>query len=210
MIPLLCSCGDAALTQPTLEACEQKIGQIQKIVIQRKYQSGTTLNKFIIGTSNPNVLASWTPLKSAIDSTKIITLPFVIDPTSEAGEPIREGGGNASLNGIATVEGHTATPFSAKLKNVKQSVVEDLKKLECEELGVYLVDNYGQIIGHTDDHSSPTDFLPIPIASQAFGDLTFGGFEASNKNLISWFFNPQWSNKLHVVTPTDFDALAEL
>lgn len=210
MIPLLCSCGDAALTQPTLENCEQKFGQVQKIIFQRTYQSAGTKNKFVIATANPNTLASWTALKSATDNTKVVVSPFVIEPVNEAGEAITEGGGNASLNGIPTVEGTQPSTFNAKTRNLKQSVIEDWKKIMCDEVSVFLIDNYGQIGGLTNDHGTPAEFTGIPIDGQFISDLALGGLEAANKNMINWFFKPNWSNKFHIVQPSDFDSLTEI
>ncbi len=75
---------------------------------------------------------------------------------------------------------------------------------------MYLNDEYGRIIALADDVVTPTEIYPIPIASLFVGDKMLGGLEDVDKNTISWKFFPNWSDKLVIITPTDFNALTDL
>lgn len=207
---LLCTCADAEISDITTSDCPQKFGQVQKILLQRKYSSGSTLNEITISTTNPNLLATWTALQSASDGTKVQTSPFLQNPTSEAGESREYGGGNTTLGGIPIVIGRQPSTFDAEILWYKQSTIEELKKYECENVGVFLIDEHGQIAGLTDDLGTPTKFKPIPIKSFFVSDLKLGNFEEPNRNMVKWYFEPNWSDKFHIVTPSDFDALSDL
>ena len=208
----ICSCPiSSALTAITVNACKEDIGQIQKILFQRKFSTGTTLNTFVIGTTNPNVLATWTTVTTATDGTKVVVSPYIQAPETEAGAAVTYGGGNATLGGVAEIVGRESTKFTAELLWKHQSVVTSLKNLQCEDIAIYLIDEYGQIIGLADDNTSATNFYPIPVRAFFVGDKTFGGFENPDKNMISWEFAPNWSDQLYVITPaTGFDPLADI
>lgn len=208
---LLCGCvpGAAIPTIPadtTIERC----GQIQKIGIQRT-KNGTAVNWITISTANPNLLATWNALKTATDSTKVQFSPYIYAPTNEVGGKIETGGGNEGLGGIPTIVGSNPSPFTAKFQDTKQSIIKEIKKLGCEkEISIFLVNECGNIIGLTDDTTTPTKFRGIPVRAFFVSDKKLGGFEGVDSNDLSWLFLPNWSDNLHIVTPTDFDALAQL
>ena len=208
----LCQCPVASsLTAITTNACKEDVGQIQKILIQRKYSTGTTLNKFVIGTTNPNALASWTTLTAATDGTKVVVSPYIQNPEMDGGAPVEYGGGNQTLGGVAEIVGREAMQFNAEILWKHQSVIASMKALECEEIAVYLVDEHGRIIGLADDNTSATDFFPIPVRGFFVGDKILGGFENPDKNMIQWNFEPNWSDQLYIVTPTGgFNPLTDL
>lgn len=209
---ILANCPPAAeLPDIGTDECPESVGQIQKIVYQRVFSTGSTKNKFVIGTANPNVLASWTPLLAASDGTKVVPSPFVQAPNTETGAARTYGGGNDTLGGIEINIGREPTSFTGNFLAVKQAIIKAMKQYQGENVGVYLIDEYGQIIGLTDDPDSPTDFLPIPIKGLFIGDKNFGGLEEADMNTISWYFLPNWSDNLHIVAPaTGFDPLNEI
>lgn len=209
---MICTCPAAtALTTITAVTCPENFGQIQKIAFQRLVASGVK-NSFTsvtpIGT-----LASWTALKSAADSTKVVISPYINAPTVEAGEARTFGGGNDTLGGIEEILGASPTTFSAVLRKMPAATIRDLKKLMCEadagNLGVYLFDENG-MIGAIQDSSVLTTYYPIPVRSLFVGDKSLGGFEAPDSNAISWSFLPNWSDYLAKVAPTDFNPLTDL
>lgn len=211
---LLCSCPPAAaLTLITLPSCFEQFGQIQKLWFQRIYSSGTTKNSFTIATSNPNVIASWSSLFTASDGTKVVQTPFIENPQGPtAGDPRTNGGGNARLGGVDSVTGLNASTFEGTFYNIPQSTADDIEDLMCETaLGVYLINEYGQIGGIADDNSSPTIFYPIPIAKQTLyiTDKTFGNLEEDDGNRLGFQLLPRWSREFYVVNPTDFSPLDE-
>lgn len=209
---MICTCPAAtALTTITAVTCPENFGQIQKIAFQRLVASGvknafTTLNDI-------KLLASWTTLKAAADSTKVVISPYINAPTVEAGEARTFGGGNDTLGGIEEILGANPTTFSAVLRKMPAVTIRDLKKLMCEadagNLGVYLFDENG-MIGAIQDGSTPTTYYPIPVRSLFVGDKSLGGFEAPDTNTISWSFMPDWSDYLAKVAPTDFNPLTDL
>ena len=209
---MICTCPAAtALTTITAVTCPENFGQIQKIAFQRLVASGvknafTTLNDI-------KLLASWTTLKAAADSTKIVVSPYINAPTVEAGEARTFGGGNDTLGGIEEILGANPTSFSAVLRKMPAATIRDLKKPMCEadagNLGVYLFDENG-MIGAIQDGSTPTTYYPIPVRSLFVGDKSLGGFEAPDSNTISWSFLPDWSDYLAKVAPTDFNPLTDL
>jgi hypothetical protein len=209
---MICTCPAAtALTDITAVTCPENFGQIQKIAFQRLVASGVK-NKFT--TTNPiDTLASWTTLKAAADSTKVVISPYINAPTVEAGEARTFGGGNDTLGGIEEILGANPTSFSAVLRKMPAATIRDLKKLMCEadagNLGVYLFDENG-MIGAIQDGSTPTTYYPIPVRSLFVGDKSLGGFEAPDTNTISWSFLPDWSDYLAKVAPTDFNPLTDL
>lgn len=211
---LNCSCpASAALTAITIEDCVEDIGQVQKLVFQRLKQADGTVNKFVIATANPNVLASWTPLIAAADGTKVVASPFVQNPEVEAGAPRTYGGGNQTVGGIEIIVGREPTSFTSMVLRTKQrSTIKELKKLSCEaaanNLGVFLVDEHGRITGKT--NSGETEVYPIPVRSLFVGDKKIGGLEEPDSNVLSFQLLPNWSDDLFLVTPSDFNALEDL
>jgi hypothetical protein len=209
---MICTCPAAtALTDITAVTCPENFGQIQKIAFQRLVASGVK-NKFT--TTNPiDTLASWTTLKAAADSTKVVISPYINAPTVEAGEARTFGGGNDTLGGIEEILGANPTSFSAVLRKMPAATIRDLKKLMCEadagNLGVYLFDENG-MIGAIQDATTPTTYYPIPVRSLFVGDKSLGGFEAPDTNVISWSFLPDWSDYLAKVAPSDFNPLTDL
>lgn len=207
---MICTCPAAtSLKDITAVTCPENFGQIQKIAFQRLVASGVK-NAFT-SVSDIKLLASWTALKSAADSTKVIVSPYVNAPTTEAGEARTFGGGNETLGGIEEILGSNPTSFSAVLRKMPAATIRDLKALMCEDgnLGVFLFDENGAI-GAIQDASVATTFYPIPIRAFFVGDKSLGGFEAPDSNAISWQFMPDWSDYLVKVAPTDFNPLTDL
>lgn len=210
---LLCGCPPAtALPSVSIQACYEDLGQIQRLLFQRKYSSGTTLNSFTIATANPNVLASWTPLLGAADGTKVIQTPYIQAPESTAGEPVTFGGGNDTVGGIEQIVAVDPTTFGAQFHRRSQIEIDNMKDLQCEVLSVYFVDEHSRIIGLADDNASATTFRGFPVAEGTFfiGDKAFGGRVQPDMNALRFQLLANWSDNLYVVTPTDFDPLDNL
>lgn len=208
---MLCTCPlGTEITDIYIADCPEDIGQIQKLVVQRVYASAGTKNKFTIASANPNLLASWTTLLAASDSTKVVQTPYLTNPVVEPGAPRTYGGGNATLGGVEEIVGREATLFTASFLRASQRSIKDLKEIMCETVGVYMIDEYGRIIGISDDIASPTEFYPIPVHGFFVGDKKLGGLEEPDMNELRFYMHPNWSDNLHIVTPTNFDALTEL
>ena len=209
----ICKCpAAAALPNIPNVSCPESFGQIQKVAFQRLHKSTGEKNSFKAEAAIEKK-ASWTPLLSADDDTKIVVTPYVQAPTAEAGAARTFGGGNETLGGIEEVIGREATPFTGVLRRVPQKIIKALKQLQCESdsqnLGVYLFDENGNI-GAIQDGTTTTTYYPIPIRSLFISDKTLGGLEAPDSNNIQWSFLPNWSDDLVIVNPEDFNPLTDL
>ena len=192
--------------------CPESFGQIQKVAFQRLYKSTGEKNSFIT-TAGIGKKASWTPLLSADDDTKIVISPYIQAPTAEAGAARTFGGGNETLGGVEEIVGREPTPFTGVMRKLPQKIIKALKELQCESwgdnLGVYLFDENGAI-GAIQDAKTATTHYPIPIRSLFIGDKTLGGYEAPDSNNIQWAFLPNWSDDLAIIVPEDFNPLTDL
>lgn len=210
---LQCACPPgAALALPADDECLERLGQIQKIMIQRTTIAGV-VNEFTIATADPALQATWDTELALSTSGKVIISPYIANPENEAGEARTRGGGNASVGGAEQVIGSTHSGFSAEFHDVAAEVMETWKAYACEkELSIYLINEHGQIIGLTDDHTTPLIFKGIPISPSSFfvSGKKLGMYEEVDMNFLNWSFPPDWDNKLHIITPTDFDALIDL
>lgn len=192
--------------------CPESFGQIQKVAFQRLYKSTGEKNSF---TTDAGIekKASWTPLLSSDDDTKIVISPYIQAPTAEAGAPRTFGGGNETLGGVEEIVGREPTPFTGVMRKLPQKIIKALKELQCESwgdnLGVYLFDENGAI-GAIQDPVTATTHYPIPIRSLFIGDKTLGGYEAPDSNNIQWAFLPNWSDDLAIIAPEDFNPLTDL
>jgi hypothetical protein len=210
---MICKCpAGTALPDIPVSNCPESFGQIQKVAFQRLYKSTGEKNSFIT-TAGIGKKASWTPLLSADDDTKIVISPYIQAPTAEAGAARTFGGGNETLGGVEEIVGREPTPFTGVMRKLPQKIIKALKELQCESwgdnLGVYLFDENGAI-GAIQDAKTATTHYPIPIRSLFIGDKTLGGYEAPDSNNIQWAFLPNWSDDLAIIVPEDFNPLTDL
>lgn len=188
---------------PNQEGVE-RFGQIQKVVFQRRLKEDGTPNS----DDDLNLKATWDLLLAATDATKVAPTPFIMEPENEPGELREYGGGNATLNGIPIVLGREPSQFTCALKEISQDIVKELKKMEGDDLVVYLVNANGEIgcLKYGGD-----DYRGIPIRSFFVSDKSFGGFEEVDRNNISFYFAPNWSDRFVVIEPAaEFDPLTDL
>ena len=210
---MICKCpAGTALPDIPVSNCPESFGQIQKVAFQRLYKSTGEKNSFTT-TEGIGKKASWTPLLSADDDTKIVISPYIQAPTAEAGAARTFGGGNETLGGVEEIVGREPTPFTGVMRKLPQKIIKALKELQCESwgdnLGVYLFDENGAI-GAIQDAKTATTHYPIPIRSLFIGDKTLGGYEAPDSNNIQWAFLPNWSDDLAIIVPEDFNPLTDL
>ena len=199
-----CGCpAGAHLTDLVIAECKESLGQIQKIIIQRKYQSAGLLNK--ISAADIKTKTAMAGLAAAADGTKIIVSPYIQNPTTTPGEARTFGGGNQTLGGIEIVIGREPTTFEGTIYQESQQTIKAMKNYSCEEIGVYLIDENGNIGAIADDPANPANFSPIPIRSFFVGDKNLGGYEEPDSNAISWSFLPNWSDNLVIVKQTELD-----
>lgn len=206
---LNCGCPlGAHIADLEIEECKESMGQIQKVLFQRVYQTAGTLNTI----DDPTKKASWTTLLAAADGTKVTVSPYIQGPTTEAGAARTFGSGNQVLGGIPITIGREATTFTGTIYQENQKVIAQMKDYQCETIGVYLIDENGNIGCLVDDMDAPTEYMPIPIYSFFVGDKSLGGYEEPDSNAISWSFVPNWSDKFYIIKreSMDFNPLTDL
>lgn len=199
---LNCGCPAGAQLAPLkIEECKESLGQIQKVLIQRVFKTGGTKNS--IPASDIKTLASMSTLLAANDGTKLIVSPYIQNPSTEPGEARTFGGGNQTLGGIEIVIGREPTNFSGVIYQESQATIKTLKSYSCENIGVYLVDENGNVGCITNDNG--TTYEPIPVGKFFVGDKNLGGFDEPDSNSIMWSFFPNWSDNLVILKADDFD-----
>lgn len=181
--------------------CKESLGQIQKVIFQRIYQSTGVKNT--ISLEDIKAKEQMAALASASDGTKIIVSPYIQNPTTEPGAARTFGGGNQTLGGIEIVIGREPTTFSGVIYQEKQATIKTLKEYSCENVGVYLIDENGNIGALSEDGGDT--FMPVPIGKLFVGDKKLGGFEEPDSNTIEWNFFPNWSDNLIIVKAADMD-----
>lgn len=199
---LNCGCpAGAHLADLNIAECKESLGQIQKVLIQRVYKSNGEKNK--IEAANIKAKAQMATLVSAADGTKIIVSPYIQNPTTEPGAARTFGGGNQTLGGIEIVIGREPTTFTGIIYQESQTTIKTMKEYSCENIGVYLVDENGNIGALTEDDGDT--YMPIPVGKFFIGDKKLGGFEEPDSNSIEWNFFPNWSDNLVIVKATELD-----
>jgi hypothetical protein len=194
----LCTCPrPAAITDISSFNCEEYIGQIQGVMIQRQGQS------IVVATDNPELKATWSSLAVANDDSKVQLIPLLDNPTFEVGSPREYGGGNQTRGGVVRILGSNTTTFTADLVNVPQSVIKEVKAQGCEKLQIYFINESGQIIGKT--NTGDTEFSGFSAQTFFVGDKNPGGYDSVDINQMTISLEPNWSDNLKIYTPTDFD-----
>ena len=205
---LNCGCPQGShIADLEIAECKESMGQIQKVAFQRIYKTAGTMNT----VSDPTKKASWSTFFSAADGTKMTVSPYIQNPTSEPGAARTFGGGNQTLGGIEITIGREPTTFSGIIYQESQKTIAQMKQYMCENIGVYLIDENGNIGCLVDDIDEPTTYKPIPIGKLFVGDKKLGGFEEPDSNTIEWSFFPNWSDKFYIIKrdTLDFNPLTD-
>lgn len=199
---LNCGCpAGAHLADLNIAECKESLGQIQKVIIQRVYKSTGEKNK--ISSTEIKAKTTMASLTTAADGTKIIISPYIQNPTTEPGAARTFGGGNQTLGGIEIVIGREPTAFSGVIYQESQSTIKAMKTYSCENIGVYLIDENGNIGALAAEDGKA--YMPIPVGKFFVGDKNLGGFEEPDSNSIEWNFFPNWSDDLVIVKASELD-----
>ena len=197
---LNCGCpAGAHLADLEIAECKESLGQIQKVIIQRIYKSTGEKNSF--SATEIKAKTNMATKASAADGTKIIISPYIQNPTTEPGAARTFGGGNQTLGGIEIVIGREPTTFSGIIYQESQSTIKTMKEYSCENIGVFLIDENGNIGALEEDGN----YMPIPVGKFFVGDKKLGGFEEPDSNTIEWNFFPNWSDNLAILKATELD-----
>jgi hypothetical protein len=202
---LICPPPTALASVPT-QACPERYDQIVRFAIQRKQTTASFTTTTLLAE------ATWTPLLSAVNSTKVIMTPLIPNVVIPAGEVLKEGGNdNTTINGIPKLAGLPFVPVTAQLQDANSAVRKALRALASESaifpgftnLWIYPINRFGQIIGKKDG----TDVLGIPVYNFVVGDVGTEGLNKNNIANVSFDLAPGWSDDVEVFTPS-FDPLS--
>lgn len=160
-----------------------KIGKKPKVA-RMVFQVIDSTNVFVNGTNGIEEAASWTGLADAVDSTKIVTTPYLTEVTFAETEPIE---GTENLDGATTADGVAAQMVSAIIENANPDNVAAINDLGCAgNLGVYFVYN---------DNSIQSNIIAdTPVTHQAImiSPETFSGSAPSREGTGP---SPRWQYK---------------
>jgi hypothetical protein len=214
---MICTCPAAATIQAwTNPTCKERIGQVQRLWFQRIYSTGTTKNLFTIGsTDDADVIANVSTRLTATNGTTIMQSPIIENVQVPQAGLLTTGGGDESLNGVEVVLDSEPTTFNGMFYDLPQNIAKLIKLLACEvNLGVFLINQYNQVIGIADNNTSgsESEFYPIPIAKDSFhlSDKILGQRTGRDGNALRFQLYPGWSDNMYIVTPSDFNPLDEL
>ena len=195
---------------PSLEAladqqCKSSLGQIQKLLFQRRLADNGSLNNILAASIVTK--AGWDALIAKTDSEKVTVSPEIGNPEVEPGAARTFGGDNQTPGGVQIITGREATTFTAVFYELDQSIIKSLKSYQCEDLVVYFVDEYGNIgcLVNATNQGVPTSYRGVPIQSFFVGDKDFGGLSDPDSNAISFSMKPNWSDNLVIIRQSDMD-----
>jgi hypothetical protein len=193
----------AALTSVPNQACPEDLGQIQKAVFQRR---GTN---FVTAVNAITALASWTAYFAAVGNTKTVITPFFESATITPPEAVTEGGNdNTTLDGNELVVGETNPIFNATFRSIQHLIVKAMRSLRCEDLVVYLINEYGQIIGSSTDNG--VNVTGIPIKAFYIGTSGNEGKNTNDKAPMRFTMSANWRDTIWIANPIGFNAKTDL
>jgi len=198
-----CDCpnSDAIDTIPIAD-CPFDIKQVQKVVFQR--------NGHVFTADAIKLIATWNALKTASDSTKITSTPFIGgNPLITPGGAITEGGGdNSTLNGEEDVTGSNPSLFTCDFKSISPAQEKAIKKLMCEKnMQVYFITEENVIIANQEDLAEADSHKGFPISAFYFSDRDNQGFGKKDINKMRFSIKAGWSENIVKVKATDFSPL---
>lgn len=207
-----CICPRPAAIKTVLRVtCPENLGQIQRIILQR---AGHVFNS-AGGVPNPiNALASWTPLLTAVDSTKAVITPYLEQFVIPQPEAITRGGNdNSTVNGVEQVIGYGGTTVTFNLTSVPASIIHQLRDLMCEpDLVWFGINQAGRIVCRDNDPVAVGDqHVGIPIEPLTLGvpDPGNNGFGTFDEATGRFAMAEGWSINRAIVTPV-FNAKTQL
>ena len=196
------------ITDIPAQGCGGNIGQIQRIIFQRRQPTGTpTFATRVL----PQTLANWTTLLTATDATKVQVTPLFQNHVIPPVTAITEGGDdNTTIDGNTNVVGASTIEVTGEFPNLPAAILAALKMYNCEpNLTVFFVTEYKKIMGWSTTLAS-ADFRGIDIREFFIGDGGSDGKNTTDKTMFRYNLKYGWRDRVKFVTPTDFDPLFDL
>lgn len=176
-----------AIGDITTQDCQEHFGQIVRYFFQR------------VGTPFVDITdeAEWDIALAAADDTKIQGSPFAEGITFPTADPITEGGDdNTTQFGQIIVVGGPTVVVAGNHRGLPSDIQKELQEYISEsavynQLGVYLVNEFGDVISNTTNN-------PFPINSYFIGDATSEGYNTHNKTFFQWSMRYGWSENFEI------------
>src|SRR5574343_64346 len=165
----------ATLTSIPSQACPVRMDQIVRLAFQRKQATASFTETSIL------LQATWTPLLTATDATKVVLSPLIPGMVIPPSEILENGGNdNSTINGIPELRGIGFAKVTAQLQSERADIRAALRKLAAESaltpgftnLWAYFINKDGQVIGA----KNGTNVEGFPVYNVAVGDPGTEGF----------------------------------
>lgn len=200
MITINCSQTIAGVS-PTLNTCPFEVPKSGKLIFEKR---STATAKLIAttGTGSVALLATWTPLLTAVDETKVIASAKITNVTLPSTEVPKTDSG--SSNGVQRTRLVVpAVTFSARMFGVTPAFVKELKELSQfsygmmndTDLGVYILDEKNNIYCL----KSSTAATSIPIWNLEFSSLSIEEGEDFASYMVKFDLAHGWDENLEKV-----------
>jgi len=192
--------------------CPVNMGQIQRFFFVRKgeviWDSVTPANNIPASIASEVIedATAWNTLFTASGalSGKTIYTPLIGgDSQITPGTELTEGGGdNTTLSGVILSNGTNPADGQARFDGLEAAQIKPFRKLNCENVEVYFVNQANKIIARKDG-----DLITgFPLLKLYFGTKDNAGLNSRDSNLMTFQLNSDYDEYLHVITPT-FNAL---
>ena len=208
LIASACDCDNipVALSEIPVVTCPFKIGQMLRFWFVRAgeviFDSGTPANNVPATITGDliNEAAPWAVLFAAINSTKVVKTPIVGgNPTITAGTANTfGGGGNDTANGLVLNLGVNPADVSMDFFFLTKEQIISIRKLECEDVEVYIINNEGKIFFWEDSNGLQTG---IPVLNLQLLDKSNAGVVTPDVNTLTFKFPARYDEKLTSVNP---------
>lgn len=204
-----CVCpGPVSIPTIPKKTCVENFGQVIGWILQRP---GFIFDSAALVTPNDiKLLASWTPLFTAIDDTKVSRTPeienFIIPRTAAKFEG---GGDNTTIDGVAKIVGFDPAAAIGQIAETPGTIISVLRNLLlCEPaLVAYGINRSGQILARNVTPGVPaTKITGISIQSAFVTDEDNNGYATRDKADFGFSLAAGWRDDVVVITPTDFNA----
>lgn len=199
-----CPLPDALTTIPGF-SCGEDMGQIQKLIFQRRQATPP------LTVTEAALLTNWQDLLDATDDTKVVITPFISGFAIPKAEPNLEGGNdNSTINGAPIPHPSNPVRSTGDMRSVPAATLRAMKDLNCEDpngMTVYMVNQFGKIFGVSTDG---TDFEGFGIQAPFVGDSSNEGYAKNDLTPINMSYPTGWRDYLKSITPSDFNALTDL
>lgn len=193
-----------ALTTISKVDCPVDFGQFVALLFQRAQPSPTFASEAAL-----KALASWTPLLTATDGTKVIKTPLFAGFVVPGSEPqYADENSNASIDGAGYFTGFNAVKATGTFSGIPSAVKSQLALVQDESaagldpgMTFFGVLGDGRIVYDLDTSGSSSVIRGIPFSNFYVGSLQLDGYKAKNKNAFGLSLPGDWDKNIQVVQP---------